>query len=171
VIRASAHDALQELRDVIGVLRAGEDDDGTALERPQPTFAELPALVDESRAAGMEVRLDLAPSGDAAVPDALGRTAFRVVQEALTNARKHAPGGLVDVTVGGGPGDGLRVVIASRRRVGAGHAGALAAGGLPGSGTGLVGLSERVALAGGTLTHGATPDGGFLLCATLPWPA
>jgi signal transduction histidine kinase len=169
VIRSSAHEALEELREVIGVLRAGEDDAG--LERPQPTMADLPALVDESRLAGMRVRLTLAPDGDDAVPDALGRTVFRIVQEALTNARKHAAGGAVDVTVGGGRGDRVHVEVLSRRPVGAGDAALLAAGSLPGAGTGLVGLAERVSLARGELTHGPTPDGGFLLRASLPWPA
>jgi signal transduction histidine kinase len=169
VIRSSAHEALEELRDVIGVLRAGEDDDG--LERPQPTMAELPALVEESRLAGMRVRLTLEPDGDDAVPEALGRTVFRIVQEALTNARKHAPGGAVDVTIGGGRGDRVHLEVLSRRLVGTGDAALLAAGSLPGAGTGLVGLAERVSLARGELTHGPTPDGGFLLRASLPWPA
>jgi signal transduction histidine kinase len=169
VVRSSAHDVLQELRDVIGVLRAGEADEG--LERPQPTMAELPALVEESRAAGMRVRLALEPDGDDAVPDALGRTVYRIVQEALTNARKHAPGGAVDVTIRGGRDGGVEVEVLSRRPVGGGEEAMMAAGSLPGAGTGLVGLAERVSLARGELAHGATPDGGFVLRASLPWPA
>ena len=169
VIRASAHDALRELRDVIGVLRADEDDE--RLERPQPTLARLPALVEESRAAGMHVRLTLEPTGDDAVPDALGRTAFRIVQEALTNARKHAPGAPVEVTVRGGRDAGLEVEVVSRRWVGHRDAAVLTAGELPGAGTGLVALAERVSLAGGVLVHGPTSEGDFALRAALPWPA
>jgi signal transduction histidine kinase len=169
VIRSSAHDALQELRDVIGVLRA--DDDDAPLERPQPTMAGLPALVEESRAAGMDVRLSLEPDADDPVPDALGRTVYRVVQEGLTNARKHAPGAVVDVMIGGGRRAGVRVEVLSRPPVGPAGSAMRAVAPLPGAGTGLVGLAERVSLAGGTLTHGPTPDRGFVLHATLPWPA
>jgi signal transduction histidine kinase len=169
VIRSSAHDALQELRDVIGVLRADEHDE--ALERPQPTLARLPALVEESRAAGMEVRLSVEPDADDRVPDALGRTVYRIVQEGLTNARKHAAGAVVDVTIGGGRRAGVRVEVLTRAPVGRGGTAMPAAGTLPGAGTGLVGLAERVSLAGGTLSHGPTADGGFLLRATLPWPS
>ena len=170
VIRSSAHDALRELREVIGVLRADEDVDDDGLERPQPTLARLPALVEESRAAGMQVRLTLEPTGDDAVPDALGRTAFRIVQEALTNARKHAPGGVVDVTLRGGREAGLEVDVVSRRPVGRRDAAVLSAVELPGAGTGLVGLAERVSLAGGELAHGPDDRGDFVLRATLPWP-
>ena len=171
VIRSSAHDALRELREVIGVLRADEDvDDDDGLERPQPTLARLPALVEESRTAGMQVRLTLEPTGDDAVPDALGRTAFRIVQEALTNARKHAPGGVVDVTLRGGREAGLGVEVVSRRPVGRRDAAVLSAVELPGAGTGLVGLAERVSLAGGELAHGPDDRGDFVLRATLPWP-
>jgi signal transduction histidine kinase len=172
VIRASAHDALRELRDVIGVLRTDDEEPGDdGLERPQPTLARLPALVEESRAAGMQVRLTLDPSGDDAVPDALGRTAYRIVQEALTNARKHAPGGAVDATVRGGREAGLQVEVVSRRAVGLRDAAVLSAVELPGAGTGLVGLAERISLAGGELVHGPDERGDFVLRATLPWPA
>ncbi|WP_431041652.1 histidine kinase [Streptomyces sp. P1-3] len=114
VIRSSAHAALQDLREVIGVLRApyGEPADG-APERPQPTLADLPRLVTESRQAGMRVTLRKAPDGEGppAVPGGTARTAYRIVQEGLTNARKHAPGAEVTVTVTGAPGEGLRVEV------------------------------------------------------------
>jgi signal transduction histidine kinase len=85
------------LREVIGLLREmhAESDEGP--EPPQPTLADVPALVDESRDAGMEVRLKFELDQSEAVPVAVGRTVFRVVQEGLTNVRKHAPGSLVDV--------------------------------------------------------------------------
>jgi signal transduction histidine kinase len=171
VVRGAAHAALQELREVIGVLR--EEDGGEAGERatepPQPTLARIPALVDESRAAGARVTLSIDAPGADTMPAALGRTAYRIVQEGLTNARKHAPAAVVDVAIAGGDEE-LVVTVVSRRPVG------VAAGrrtlDLPtGGGTGLIGLGERVALAGGHLHHGPDAGGDFVLRATLPWPA
>jgi signal transduction histidine kinase len=103
VIRENAHQALQDLREVIGVLRAPVG------ELPQPTLADVKQLVAESGRAGMRVRLRQEVGG--AVPDLVGRTAYRIVQEALTNARKHAPGAEVDVQVAGAPGQGLTVEV------------------------------------------------------------
>jgi signal transduction histidine kinase len=160
VIRATAQDALEELRGVIGVLR--EDGDEALMQRPQPTIAEIPELVDESRAAGMHVEWHLDVPEPSAIPAALGRTAYRVVQEGLTNARKHAPAAGVAVTVHSGPP--LTVEVVSRAAVGS-----LPVDTLPGAGTGLVGLAERVALAGGELEHGPDQEGNFVLRATLPW--
>ena len=92
MIRESARAALEELRGVIGVLR--EDGGESLTEPPQPTLADLAALVEESRAAGMRITAAI-ELGDAAPPAAVGRTAYRIVQEGLTNARKHAPGAAV----------------------------------------------------------------------------
>jgi signal transduction histidine kinase len=166
VIRATAHAALEDLRSVVGVLRDGAED-GTP-EPPQPTLDHIPGLVEESRAAGMRVRAQIEAPAQA-LPAALGRTAYRVVQEGLTNARKHAPGAAVDVAVSASAAEGLVVEVVSRRPVGV----AVAAGGdrMPGAGTGLVGLAERVALAGGELRHGPDAAGDFVLRATLPWAA
>jgi len=152
VIRASAHQALQDLREVIGVLRAPVG------ELPQPTFADLPALVEASQAAGVPVELSLEVAGT--LPDHVGRTAYRIVQEGLTNAMKHAPGERVTIGVTGAAGNGLAVEVRnpapdSRR----------------GEGQGLLGLAERAALVEGRLDHGRTPDGDFRLAAWLPWPA
>ena len=163
VIRASAHQALQDLREVIGVLRE-EPDTGGAPERPQPTLGELPALADESRAAGVKVTLDVAVA-PVAVPDGTGRAAYRIVQEGLTNARKHAPGTVVKVAVAGAAGDGLTIDIRNPWPLN----GVLRAA-IPGTGTGLVGLAERATLAGGRLTHGRTSADEFVLSAWLPWP-
>lgn len=152
VIRASAHQALQDLREVIGVLRAPVG------ELPQPAFSDLPALVEGSRAAGMPVELTLDAPGT--LPEHVGRTAYRIVQEGLTNAVKHAPGEPVTISVTGAPGNGLSVELRNpapgRRR---------------GIGQGLKGLSERAALVDGRLEHGRTPEGDFRLHAWLPWPA
>ncbi|GHG26357.1 sensor histidine kinase [Streptomyces zaomyceticus] len=162
VIRDSAHEALQDLREIIGVLRApGENGDGG--DRPQPTLATLGALIDESREAGAEVVLDTTVDDPSTVPAATGRTVYRIAQEGLTNARKHAPGTTVTVTVRGRPGEGLTVDIHNPAPAGAvPH--------VPGSGQGLIGLTERAALAGGRMEHGPAPDGGFALHAWLPWP-
>ena len=163
VIRASAHQALQDLREVIGVLR---DQGGADVpERPQPTLSDLPGLLDESRAAGMRVRARLELEDVAAAPSAVGRNAYRIVQEGLTNARKHADGTAVDVTVGGGPGEGLTVEVRNPFPAG------VRAAEIPGAGSGVIGLAERASLAGGRLEHGRTPAGDYRLWAWLPWPA
>jgi signal transduction histidine kinase len=150
---------------VIGVLREGPD--GDRPERPQPTLAELPALIDESRAAGMRVQYDWRLPPEAAVPEGLGRNAYRIVQEGLTNARKHAHGSAVDITLEGAPEDGLTIEVRNRLPVGAGAP----AADIPGTGTGIVGLAERASLAGGRLEHGRTETGDYRLWAWLPWPA
>ena len=159
VIRESARAALDDLRGVIGVLR--EDRAESLTQPPQPTLADLAALVEESRAAGMRVtaRIEL---GDAAPSAAAGRTAYRIVQEGLTNARKHAPGAAVTLTVRAPDGE-LQVEVRSLAPV------AVASGPpLPGAGTGLIGLTERVTLAGGELESGVDPEGAFVLRARLP---
>jgi signal transduction histidine kinase len=163
VVRASAHQALEDLREVIGVLR--EESLEADPERPQPTLANLPGLLDESRQAGMHVSSECLVEDLGAVPDGVGRNAYRIVQEALTNARKHANGATVDVTLDGAAGSGLTVEVRNRLPVGTAPAP------IPGAGTGLIGLSERTSLAGGRLEHGRTPGGDFELRAWLPWPA
>ena len=163
VIRASAHQALQDLREVIGVLREPAGDETP--ERPQPTLRELPALAEESRSAGVKVRLDLRVDDPAQLPAGTGRAAYRIVQEGLTNARKHAPGTAVRVSVAGAAGTGLTIEIRNPAPVGARLTAAI-----PGTGTGLVGLAERATLAGGRLTSGRGADGEFTLSAWLPWP-
>ncbi|SCK07531.1 sensor histidine kinase [Streptomyces sp. WMMB 322] len=167
VIRESAHQALQELREVIGVLRAPAAD-GPAEgepEQPQPTLADVARLVEESREAGMRVSYYEDTEGIQAGAAGAGRTVYRVVQEGVTNARKHAPGCEVSVTVHGRPGRGVTVEVANMlpdsipepRRGPA----------VPGAGQGLIGLGERVALAGGRLEHG-TEAGRFVLRVRLP---
>ncbi|HEU5026435.1 MAG TPA: histidine kinase [Spirillospora sp.] len=161
VVRAGVHQALDELREVINVLRdedAGDDD------RPQPVLTDLPALVAESRDAGGSVQLRDDVVEPAALPAAAGRTAYRVVQEGLTNARKHAAGRPVRVAIEGRPG--TRLVIDIRNPLPPDGTAPLA----PGTGTGLVGLTERVNLAGGKLDH-EVAAGEFRLRAWLPWPA
>lgn len=172
VIRASAHQALEDLREVIGVLREGgangDGSDAGATTRPQPTLTDLPALLAESRAAGMRIRDEVSVRDLATVPASTGRNAYRILQEGLTNARKHAWGTTVDVNVSGAPAAGLTVEIVTPAPVGELHGpGALQ---IPGGGTGLIGLGERATLSGGRLEHGPLPGGGFRLRAWLPWP-
>ncbi|MFF3818393.1 sensor histidine kinase [Streptomyces bluensis] len=159
VIRESAHEALQDLREIIGVLRAGDPEEAG---RPQPTLVALDTLVAESREAGTKVILDNRVTESAAVPASVGRTAYRIAQEGLTNARKHAPGAEVTVSVAGAPGDGLTLSVRNPAPPGDVPP-------VPGSGQGLIGLTERATLAGGRLEHGAEEDGGFQLRAWLPW--
>lgn len=157
VVRENAHSALEDLREVIGVLRSDIAD-----EPPQPTVADLPGLIEESRRAGIRVDFTFEPQENAEVPTAVGRTVYRIVQEGLTNARQHAPGTPVTVTVSGVRGDGVTVEVRNPL-----------VGGrtlIPGGGVGLVGLAERAAIAGGRLESGATSDGAFRLGAWLPWP-
>jgi signal transduction histidine kinase len=159
VIRESARAALEDLRGVIGVLR--EDTGESLTQPPQPTLADVAALVEESRAAGMRIteRIEL---GDAEPSAAVGRTAYRIAQEALTNARKHAPGAAVTLTVDASDRD-VRIEVRTLAPV------AVASGpSLPGTGTGLIGLAERVTLAHGELEHGVDTDGAFVLRARLP---
>ena len=161
VIRASAQQALQDLREVIGVLREDETEDTP--ERPQPNIADLPTLIDESRRAGMTVRYENRLPDLGAVPTGIGRSAYRTVQEALTNARKHAPDATVSVVVDGSAGADLTIEVRTPLMG--------AASGIPGSGTGLIGLAERATLSGGRLEHGPTADGEFRVRAWLNWRA
>lgn len=163
VIRAGVHQALDELRDVIAVLR--EDSTGDNPLRPVPTLADLPGLVEESRAIGTPVELRDDLPEPTALPGSIGRTTYRIVQEALTNARKHAPGRPVHIALAGTPGE--RLVIDVRNPLAEDHT---APPTVPGAGVGLVGLTERVRLGGGQLDHLATSDE-FRLHAWLPWPA
>jgi signal transduction histidine kinase len=162
VIRDCAHQALEDLREVIGVLR--EDPAGDAPDRPQPTLVDLPGLVEESRRAGMAVRLDSRVGDAGAVPPVVGRSAYRIVQEGLTNARKHAHGSAVSVIVRGAAGDGLSVEVRNP------WPGVASLAAIPGAGAGIIGLAERAALAGGRLEHGRSESGEFRLRAWLPWP-
>lgn len=165
VVRDNAHQALDELGGVLEVLRSGdlvpgEEHIGTA--PPQPGAAQIDTLVEEAVAAGQRVVLgrDLPDAGGPG--GSVGRTAYRVVQEGLTNARKHAPGSRVHVGLSGDPERGLEVTVTN------GLPPSIAPAEIPGLGAGLAGLSERVALEDGRITHGAM-DGRFHLTALLPW--
>jgi signal transduction histidine kinase len=163
LIRSTARQALEELRAIIGVLR----DDGAreqAPHAPQPSLPDIARLVEESRRAGMNVELDMRVETPEAASAALGRDTYRIVREALTNVSKHARGTAATVSVSGRPGQGLNITIRNRLPL---HQTAEAP--LPGAGLGLVGLAERVTLSGGTLSHGPSPDGDFVVNAALRW--
>jgi signal transduction histidine kinase len=154
-VQTAGRQALDELRQMVGVLRAGEED---APLGPQPGLDDLPRLIQQSREAGMTVELH--GPGSCEVDAAVGRAAYRIVQEALTNAGKHAPGAKVRVSVDR-PDDRLvvRVVNGPPRQ----SPGQPASGGF-----GLVGLGERVRTLGGRLTAEPRLDGGFAVEAVLP---
>jgi signal transduction histidine kinase len=161
LLRDTAHRALEELRGVIGVLRA---EDETAPDAPQPTLHDIPRLVDETREAGARIEFAMTVP-DTEPPGPIGRDAYRIVQEALTNVTKHARGTATRVEVTGAPGEGLRIDVRNRLPIVA------TVPDLPGSGRGLVGLRERVTLSGGTLSHGPNDAGEFEVDARLTWPA
>jgi signal transduction histidine kinase len=162
LLRSTARQALEELRGVIGVLRDGP---GPEEEAPQPRLSDIPRLVEETRRAGAKIAFEMHVSHAETAPSGLGRDAYRIVQEALTNIGKHAVGTAAEVRVSGAPDEGLHVSVRNRQPVHS-HAGPV----LPGAGAGLLGLHERVALAGGTLVHGPDDTGYFMVEAELPWP-
>ena len=161
IIQDTAHQALTDLRAVLGVLRDPET--GEPLEPPQPTYRDLAALVEAVRSAGLKVsyddRLDTAASE---LPEVIGRTVYRIVQEGMTNAAKHAPGTALRIMVTGSPDEGVTVEL--RNPVG------LRAGSTPGAGLGLVGLTERAELRGGRL-EGHREDDAWVLRGWIPWAA
>ncbi|NEK57358.1 two-component sensor histidine kinase [Geodermatophilus sabuli] len=150
-VAETARQALQDLQRLLGVLRT---EDQQAERAPQPGAAALPRLLDDVRAAGTDLEAHL---DDLALPDTLGLTVYRVVQQALANAAQHAPGAPVRVAVTrSGPAVRVEVVNGPGVRPGT-----------PGAGQGLVGMRERVAVHGGRLDAERTADGGFRVCAEL----
>ncbi|WP_327679093.1 sensor histidine kinase [Kitasatospora sp. NBC_00458] len=155
-IRELSVRTLEELRQMVGVLRAGGPRIDTPLA-PQPRLADLPRLIEES---GLAADAELAP-GDRPWPEAVERAAYRTVQEALTNITKYAPDAAVHVRVRA-RGRRLRVEVRNDAPP------VRPAQTLPGGGHGLVGLRERAQLLGGSLAAGPTTDGGFEVRADLP---
>ncbi|WP_129837624.1 sensor histidine kinase [Streptomyces sp. RFCAC02] len=163
-IAAGARRSLGEMRRLLHVLRSEESPDGAYA--PQPGLEDLAALVETTRRAGVDVRLDMDEGvpGDADLPATVGLSAYRVVQEALSNVVRHAPGARADVRVRRSDG-GLRIDVVNSAPAGVPRAVEARAGG-----HGLVGMRERVAVLGGELTARSQPDGGFRVSAVLPLP-
>jgi signal transduction histidine kinase len=155
-LRAAGVQALDELRDLVGILRTEPEDDQA------PATSGLAELVAESTAVGTPA--ELIEQGDPALASpVVGRTAYRIVREALTNVRKHAPGAHVVVRVSY---DESQVRLSVRNTAAAAPPDrGLAA---TGSGVGLASLRQRIELVHGTLRAAGTPDGGFCLEASMP---
>jgi signal transduction histidine kinase len=152
-IEATGRQALDELRATLGAVRVGEEGAG---RRPQPGTGDLPALAEHARTGGVAVRMTV--TGADALPPGIGLAVYRIVQEGLTNAVRHAPGARCAVTVRGLGGE-VQVTVTddgkgTRLSDEPGH--------------GLIGLRERVELLGGRLTAGPGPQGGFELRASIP---
>nr|WP_276545064.1 histidine kinase [Brachybacterium muris] len=158
LIRQTATTALSELREVLGVLRS--EDEGAPLA-PQPTWGDVRDLVTTSQSAGISV--ELFDFIDDPVPDMMARTAYRVVQEGLTNIHKHARHTKARVALIGEPGTDLVIEVSNVLPVGF-------TTDLPGARMGLSGIETRVLHAGGTITSGPTDDGRFEVKAVIPWP-
>jgi signal transduction histidine kinase len=163
LIQTKSHEALTDLRQVLGVLRTDEGSTAVGLREPQPTFENLGALVREAEQSGMRIRYDDRVLDAVDMPEQVGRTAYRIVQEGLTNARKHAPGVVVLVHVAGSPADGVSIQIRNPA-----HSARHNGSSTPGAGLGLVGLGERAKLAGGRLET-RREGGSFELTGWLPW--
>ena len=157
LIRTTGREALAELRSILGVLR--DETTGPAPVAPQPVLADLPRLLEEWRGVGMEVTCEEFGSRWT-LPTSAQRTAFRVVQEGVTNAAKHAPGATVTVRLHHG-GERLEIEVANGPTPAPFDS-------PPHSGFGLAGLRERLTLIRGELTLGACPDGGWRLRAIVP---
>ncbi|PWU56721.1 two-component sensor histidine kinase [Micromonospora sp. S4605] len=155
-IAGAAREALTDMRRLLGVLRSESADPETA---PQPGLPDVPALVEAARRAGMTVTLEVDVPAEPPAP--VGLAAYRIVQEALANAARHAAGTEVRATIRGAAG-ALQVRVANDRGDGPTTAG----GGRPGHG--LTGMRERAVSLGGTFTAGPTDDGGYAVLAVLP---
>ena len=158
ILRETAHKAASELRTVLTVLR--EEDADTA---PQPTIESIPALVQSARAAGTEITLSIAPpllgAGESSPADATSRHLYRVAQEGITNAQKHAPGHPVTVSLTGAPGQDITVTVSnpvSGSKLSAPD------------GLGLIGLAERARLSGGSFDSGLK-RGVYTTTVQVPW--
>ena len=163
LIADTARDSLTQMRSLLGLLRTDE----ATVYAPVPTLSDVPALVEQSRRAGLPVTFTgITGTMARTLPQGAELAAYRTVQEALTNALKHSPGAATTVTIHWGE-DGLQLRV-HNDPVSSATAQHIARP-VPGSGNGLRGMSERIALYHGTLTYGLQPDGGWLVEAALPY--
>jgi signal transduction histidine kinase len=163
-ISSTGRQALAEMRRLLGLLRAGDDHGGEYV--PQPGVDQLADLVEQVRGAGLPVRFEV--TGDERpLPSGVELTAYRIVQEALTNTRKHGGPG-VSATVRLSFGDSALALLIEDDGRGAQHE-LYQEGGQDGLGQGLIGMRERVGMVSGTLDAGPRPGGGFRISAVLPF--
>lgn len=177
LIADTARDSLTQMRSLLGLLRT---DEATAYA-PVPTLSDVPALVEQSRRAGLPVTFTgITGTMARTLPQGAELAAYRTVQEALTNALKHSPGAATTVTIHwgeaglhlrvlNGPVSSVSAVSSASTSASPSAVNQRASSPVPGSGNGLRGMSERIALYHGTLTYGLQPDGGWLVEATLPY--
>jgi signal transduction histidine kinase len=162
VIRENAVEALTELRRVLGVLRAGEPGAGprdASVDAPQPSLARLDDLLTNVRRAGLDARAEV--TGEPLpLPQGVELSAYRIVQEALSNVLRHAPGARARVHITHRP-EGVDLRIRNTAPIRTPEPS-------PGAGHGLLGMRERAAMLGGHLTAGPAADGGFEVAAHLP---
>jgi signal transduction histidine kinase len=160
-IAESSRQALGEMRGLLATLRAR---DGEAPLVPQPGIADIPELIETTRRSGASIDFasDISPGE---VPPATGLTVYRIVQEALSNAVRHAPGAAISVSLGSNEGEVIAEVLNDPAEVATGGTGS------PGAGLGLSGIRDRAAALGGAVEAAPTPDGGFRVRATLPHSA
>lgn len=156
-IESASHEALQELRAVLGILR--ETGDGDAPLDPAPSLADIDGLIEQAREGGVDIDLQVEGERPERVPDAVQLAAFRIVQESLTNSRRHAPGTATSVVIGYRPD---RLMLTIENAAANGHNAA--------SGTGILGMRERAVALGGTLDVGSE-EGRFCIAADLPYGA
>ena len=156
-LSGSAREAMADMRRLLGVLRS----DQPAARAPQPGLPDLPGLIDTARQAGMKVELSPLPGPDQ-IPPSAGVCAYRIIQEALSNAGQHAAGAPVTITVQHDE-DVVTLRVTNDPRA---PARPYANGHRPGHG--LAGMRERAELLGGSLSAGPAPDGGFVVAAVLP---
>lgn len=157
-VRESAQTSLDDLRHVVRVLRnpaAEAKGEGTGLN-------DLSALIDTSLRDGTDVRAQILVTDPGSCDAEVAHACYRIVQESISNSRRHAPGATLYAEVRGGPETGLTIRTVNWLATDS-------AGPKPSQGHGLVGMSERAALVGGTFQAGATPEGSFAIVAWLPW--
>lgn len=159
-IKETSHEALDELRGLLGVLRNG-DGAGEPLLEPAPDLVAVDKLVDEARTSGLDVDLEVVGDPPLRIPEAVQLAGYRIVQEALTNVLRHA--GQVPMSVRlAYAADRLQIVCRNTAPAAGPLAGA-------GAGVGIIGMEERATALGGRVESGPTPDGGFQVLAEIPY--
>lgn len=164
-LRDNAHRSLEDLRDLISALRNPPDGarpiDDEPAAAPAIGMSAVPDLIDSARTSGVDIAATVMVSDADTAGDLLNRATYRIAQEALTNAVKHAPGEPVSVELRASPASGVRLRVVNRMST--------ADAGLPGSGSGLIGMQERAGVVGGTVKAGPDGRGAFVVEAVLPW--